>query len=292
MSKDPGKSVFGAIRDQEDKRDYPIKDYLIRTAPLPESIDYSYMLGPVRDQGSVGSCVGFACSEVKTGDEFIDLGEKLQFSPLFIYWQRPNQGSGMYPRDAMKILTEKGCCLEGLLPYDANKKETGEVPANTFKEAENFKIQAYARISTIDELRQTIVEYGPTYMSIPIFTSFDQTGSDGIVADPDPTKESLRGGHGICICGYDDVKKQFKFKNSWGPGWGQNGYGYLSYNFVEKFTWDIWQSVDAESKPITPVDRLTQLWIKIKTFFQKNPPALMFVIAVVVALLVKLFIIK
>ena len=48
------------------------------------------------------------------------------------------------------------------------------------------------------------------------------------------------GGQAICIVGYDDDKKMIKFKNSWGPQWGDSGYGYISYSYVEKFLSDGW----------------------------------------------------
>lgn len=40
------------------------------------------------------------------------------------------------------------------------------------------------------------------------------------------------GGHAICICGYDDKKKAFKFANSWGTEYGFKGYGWLSYALI------------------------------------------------------------
>lgn len=42
-------------------------------------------------------------------------------------------------------------------------------------------------------------------------------------------------GHAICVCGYDDSKKAFKFKNSWGPSWGDGGYAWLPYEYVAKY---------------------------------------------------------
>ena len=44
-------------------------------------------------------------------------------------------------------------------------------------------------------------------------------------------------GHAIILVGYDDVKKEFKFKNSWGTSWGYNGYGRFSYDYVKTYRW-------------------------------------------------------
>jgi uncharacterized repeat protein (TIGR02543 family) len=39
----------------------------------------------------------------------------------------------------------------------------------------------------------------------------------------------LAGGHAIEIVGWDDNQQAFHVKNSWGTGWGENGYFWISY---------------------------------------------------------------
>ena len=55
-----------------------------------------------------------------------------------------------------------------------------------------------------------------------------------------PTK-GFDGGHAVVFTGYDDVKKLLQFQNSWGESWGDNGYGYLPYAYVDKgYADDFW----------------------------------------------------
>jgi hypothetical protein len=35
--------------------------------------------------------------------------------------------------------------------------------------------------------------------------------------------------HAVCLCGYDDTLKAFKFRNSWGETYANSGYGYIDY---------------------------------------------------------------
>jgi len=49
------------------------------------------------------------------------------------------------------------------------------------------------------------------------------------------TIDRVVGGYPICVVGYDDQKKLLKFESSWGAAWGEHGYGYLSYDYVEKY---------------------------------------------------------
>lgn len=41
-----------------------------------------------------------------------------------------------------------------------------------------------------------------------------------------------RDGHAIALIGYDDTRQAFMFVNSWGPFWGLNGYGWISYDLI------------------------------------------------------------
>lgn len=54
-------------------------------------------------------------------------------------------------------------------------------------------------------------------------------------------------GHTVLALGYDDNKKAFLIQNSWGPDWGINGYGWLSYNYVlEGLATDWWTLLSTE----------------------------------------------
>ena len=48
-----------------------------------------------------------------------------------------------------------------------------------------------------------------------------------------PSKdEKCLGGHAIMAVGYDDDKKVFIIRNSWGVEWGDKGYFYMPYEFI------------------------------------------------------------
>jgi C1A family cysteine protease len=46
------------------------------------------------------------------------------------------------------------------------------------------------------------------------------------------SQERVLGGHAIVAVGYDDKTRLFKFRNSWGTGWGDKGYGHLPYAYL------------------------------------------------------------
>jgi hypothetical protein len=45
----------------------------------------------------------------------------------------------------------------------------------------------------------------------------------------------IRGGHAVGIVGDQPDKNRFILRNSWGTGWGDNGYAYLPYEWLTAF---------------------------------------------------------
>lgn len=57
----------------------------------------------------------------------------------------------------------------------------------------------------------------------------------------------VTGGHSVCLCGYDDAKGAFKFRNSWGTTYANNGYGYIGYKVFELVFPGCWLIKNGES---------------------------------------------
>ena len=49
---------------------------------------------------------------------------------------------------------------------------------------------------------------------------------------------NVSGWHAISICGFDDTKGRFEFKNSWSPWWGNSGFGTIPYKYITMFSRD------------------------------------------------------
>jgi len=75
---------------------------------------------------------------------------------------------------------------------------------------------------------------------LPILVSLDITDKwgyapDGRVPVPEPDDVFI-GSHSVLLVGYDDSSAGFKFQNSWGAEWGDNGFGHIGYETFEA-TW-------------------------------------------------------
>ena len=244
---------LGCIKDKFDGRDHLMRAYL-PVVKLPKKVDYTKKMSPVRYQGEEMTCVGFAvASGMKEYQEFLDYKKLVILSPRFVYSEAkkidgmPGQ-EGTTLRASMQVLNKLGVCEEKFWPYASGPKSTPKKMAKP--NARKFRVKAYARILNLNDLRLSLAGKGPVVLGVEVFSGMLRTKT-GVVPLPKKGEISI-GGHAIAAVGYDDEERVIKFKNSWSIKWGQNGYGYLPYAYIERYMLDAWSSVDIEDPyPLT-----------------------------------------
>lgn len=226
---------------------------------LPPMVDLSAHLPPVGNQGAQGSCVGWVLGYYyKTFQESVEHGWDVtapehQFSPAFIYNQRRtsdcSRDAGMSFWGGLSILKEKGAASLAAFPYDVRDTCTQPSPA-VLQEAWRYRVESYAALyeregtADIGMLKALLAEGKPFAIAVPVYPSFYRITASNPVLHRPSADETLYGGHAMFVVGYDDAIGGFKAVNSWGPGWGRDGYCYLSYDFVRYETWEAWVMVD------------------------------------------------
>lgn len=75
------------------------------------------------------------------------------------------------------------------------------------------------------------LKYSPLVLSFMLFPS-TRTAQKGLIPIPKPDEKGL-GLHSVCVHGYSREKRCFNFLNSWGREWGDNGNGYLPFEYFE-----------------------------------------------------------
>ncbi|MCD6436259.1 MAG: C1 family peptidase [Clostridiales bacterium] len=256
---------FNLRKDKEDLRDYSFKtiiqDFVTTKdfrASLPNIIDHSPEMSPVKDQERLGSCVGFATTalkewqEQKEHKEEVEAGKKnhrdekyYDLSEAWVYWNCkkidawPND-EGTDIRSSMKVLHKIGVPTEKAWPYD--DVVYGE-PKNWASMVARWSlIRSYYRVGNLEELKGALVQ-APVVIGIGCYEEILQVGSNGIIPYP-ANPRICYGGHAVCAVGYNDRRGFIKFKNSWSSDWGENGYGYLPYSYIRDFMWDAWAAKD------------------------------------------------
>ena len=73
----------------------------------------------------------------------------------------------------------------------------------------------------------------PFIFGFTVYESFEsaQVAQTGHVPLPQEGEQVL-GGHAVCAVGYDDANQWFIARNSWGTGWGMQGYFTLPYTYL------------------------------------------------------------
>lgn len=228
-----------------DTRDHILN--ITKTTVSQPIVDLSNFCSSVKNQGSVGSCTahsGVALMEFFYR-KFFGGKEQDLFSEKFLYYAtRVNiagwsgdDDSGAYVRDTMKCMVKYGVALESNFPYLKNGETEclySEVPSlSIYQEAMKFQIVSYANIPETDRNKclkdlKILLEAGYTF--IGGFACYENIFNSIGGNIPLPSGQVI-GGHAVLFVGYDDNKQVFKFKNSWG-NWGDNGYGYLPYQYL------------------------------------------------------------
>jgi len=258
---------WGWKRDLPDNRDRILRFDLAFKAGLPSSIDLRPKEHfPIYDQGHLGSCTAnalggaFHYAQIRQGlPGFVP-------SRLFIYYnERSLEGSvaedaGAYIRDGVKTMCKEGVCNEVLWPYIESQLTTKPSQAAYEMAAQN-RAKEYARVpQTLDDMKATIAAGFPFAFGFVVFKSFmsQMTASTGRVTMPVlccGCDEAL-GGHAVLACGYDQEREVFIVRNSWGEAWGDAGYFYLPYEYMEneELVSDLWAMKVVEGGDFPAVD--------------------------------------
>ncbi|TBR17900.1 hypothetical protein EPO66_01870 [bacterium] len=250
---------LGCKKDPRDLRDIPMA-LVLPVIPVPKSFDYTLCMSPVRDQGSEGTCVAFASVVgVKEYQDKKEYRKLIKLSPRYIYnlckkFDGAPTEEGTYPRMAMKILLNYGTCAEKYWPYSPFQKDKPKKEAD--ENAKRYRIKAYARLKGIPEMKRSLLVNGPFLSGVKVFESWFNKRAQKTGLIPMPKQgEKLMGGHAICIVGFNDTKRIFKFKNSWSSQWADKGYGYLPYTYIERFCSDAWSATDLIEDPKKLVEK-------------------------------------
>lgn len=221
-------------------------------APAPESrpakIDLRPWCSPVENQLNIGSCTGNAIVGALEYLQNRARGSFVDLSRLFVYYLeremmgKINEDSGAYLRDGIKCVITHGVASETVWPYHPERFR--ERPSDeAFADAANHKFTEYLRITSFDDLRHALAMELPVVFGFLLFDSFmsADVAVTGRMPMPQPG-ENHQGGHAVLCVGYDDEAGHIIVRNSWGNGWGDQGYFYMPYEFVQNpdFCQDFW----------------------------------------------------
>jgi len=192
----------------------------------------------IKNQGDLGTC---GAAAVTTFLEFLT-GHRL--SILFMYYVTrvyvcnclPNDDAGVELKDILEALCRYGICRNDSWPYDASKF-LEEPPQRCLEEAQHFRphLSDFQMLNSLEEMKSTLKKQMPFFVDINFAPAAygREPAATGKIGKPQLTEVEFCD-HTVCVLGFNDETEELIFQNSWGTEWGEQGYGYVSYEYINR----------------------------------------------------------
>jgi C1A family cysteine protease len=239
---------------------------------IPPSVDLREWCSPVEDQGQLGSCTAQAGAGIIEYYERKSFGRHIDASRLFLYKVTRNLmkmrgDTGAYLRSTIGAMVLFGVPPEEYWQYtDSPQEFDKEPPAFCYSFAQNYKTLKYYRHDPpsaspdiiLNRLKTYLAAGHPAMFGFTAYSSIEEANDSGRIPFPSP-RDKIEGGHAVVAVGYDDkmkIKNKYGGKenvgallirNSWGKGWGEEGYGWLPYEYIMRgLAEDFWSVLKKE----------------------------------------------
>lgn len=241
---------------------------------LPASVDLTAWCSPVENQGALGSCTAHAAVGIVEYFQRRAYGKHIEGSRLFVYKTTRNLmqeigDTGAWLRNTMGALTLCGVPDEKYWPYTDAKPEFDEDPPTfVYSVADNYEALRYfchdpagsdvKGKATLASVKKYLAAGIPSMFGFWGFPSSDSSDVKGGIPYPCPN-EQAEWGHAVVAVGYDDGKQirntlcdktttgALLIRNSWGESWGDQGYGWIPYQYVtDELALDFWSLLQME----------------------------------------------
>ena len=238
---------------------------------VPSAVDWRNKGGdwtsPIKDQKSCGSCVSFAVAatieskiNIKCGNPNLD--KDLSEAHLFYCGCGNCCSTGWNFSPALDYCKNTGIALETSFPYTPSNQPCPS-GINSY-----LKLSGWSQILTIADRKNMLATKGPLIGGMAVYSDFNSyTG--GVYKH---TSGGLSGYHAISIVGYDDNDQCWICKNSWGSGWGDNGWFKIGYGECSIDTSFAFYDVDLVCPtPVDPCKKYLTYLIKVLKAARVNP---------------------
>ncbi|OIK24829.1 C1 family peptidase [Streptomyces malaysiense] len=237
---------------------------------VPHRMDLSGWMPPVIDQGQVPLCTAAVTTAI--AGYYALRAKQMEFTPSVLFNYRLSRrlaGSadrkGSRLEHSFRAWAESGLCEEAAWPYDelGPTRVDRDPPEHCHVTARHSRpiarpLRAPDGAGLLNLARRSIALGIPVSVEIRLCPSISMSLlNGGVIPVQLPTEQSV-GPHVVLLTGYDDEADTapydrgtgsgaFRVRNSWGTGWGVQGYGLLPYAFLEqKLTGENWIVVEED----------------------------------------------
>lgn len=238
---------------------------------LPTRVDLRKWCSPVENQDQLNSCTANAGMGLIEYFEKKAYGSFINGSRLFLYKTTRNllqkKGDyGAYIRTTMMAMVLFGIVPEKYWKYNI-KEFDSEPDSFCYSFAQNYQTAQYFRLDSngvskeelLKQLKINLAAKIPSMFGFTVYNSIAEAEKNsGKIPFPSEF-DKFEGGHAVVAVGYDDeisiinpvsnieTKGAILIRNSWGTEWGDEGYGWLPYEYILRgLAVDFWTILENE----------------------------------------------
>jgi hypothetical protein len=210
---------------------------------LPASVDLTPFALPAGDQGRTNACVAWSEAYTLAGWESnYQQHIGAPFAPYYVYNQiNGGRDAGASIGSGLSLMQNQGVAEAAFWApalYDWKTQPTDAERANAalhkFGSYQLLFSGANQGTAAQAALQTSLASNTPVEIGIPVFGAFFNLNSTNQVMTAAMAASSgYAGRHAIVALGYDATG--VRIENSWGRGWGANGFATLSWDFVNKY---------------------------------------------------------
>ena len=257
----PGPQNLSFLKDISDRQALTLQQVF----PVSFDLREEGQVSQVKNQGSFGTCWAFASyaslESCLMPDVAYDFSEKHLVNKDGFDWG-PLDGGNAFMSTAY-LAQRTGPVKESDDPYHVSQWTSSPSGLPVQKHVQQVRLIPGKNTSSDNSvIKQALMDHGAIYTAYRHSNSYYNPTHHSYYYDGDSLSN-----HGVAIVGWDDSYPATNFedtapgdgayivKNSWGTGWGEGGYFYVSY-YDTNFAWSImFQFLDAQ-----PVDTYSTLY--------------------------------
>ncbi len=254
---------FGWHRDLPDHRDLtPKHDSVVKllhdlspSEDRPDKIDSREFCGPIHDQQDLATSSVHACLGMIQYFERRCRGTMIEPSRMFVYRTASRvmgwaDDGGLPLRTTLETIGKYGFPMEEIWPYEPHLVSVEPDPF-VYASADRPTGGMYIRLDDRGQAPEDTLETLKRFLAGGFAIAFGFAVSTSVTDDaeiPFPTVfDGVRGGQAVLAVGYDDKRRirsdrgALLVANSWGAAWGDQGFGWIPYNYVlSQLAADFW----------------------------------------------------
>lgn len=241
-----GEKTFAEIDQIWQSTEQTIKAEVIGEVGLPAAYDLRNVGGknfitPVKNQLSCGSCVAFgivATAEGRVRVYYNNPNYPIDLSEADLFFcigsaDGATCSTGWWPQKALDGFKSRGVVDDPCFPYDLSKKDCSKYLCSNWGERVT-KITGYTTLTgNAAKIKEWITTNGPVSACFVVYDDFFNY-KNGIYKH---VSGGAAGGHCVTVIGYNDNPGYWICKNSWGTGWGMQGFFNIAYGQCGIETW-------------------------------------------------------